>query len=125
MSNLLAQLTEDMKQAMRSKDSVTLNVVRNLKSALKYAEIEKGGDGVLSDLDGIAVVRREIKKMLDSVDGAEKAGRSESADAARAEIAVLERYLPAALSQAELEEMVDAVIAEVGASSMKEMGAVM
>ncbi len=126
MSTLAAQLTEDMKSAMRAKDSVTLNVVRNLKSALKYAAIEKlGAEGELEDTDAIAVVRREVKKMQDSVDGAEKAGRPEAVAAARAEIAVLERYLPAAMSAEELQALVEAVIAETGATSKKEMGAVM
>lgn len=126
MSTLAARLTEDMKTAMRAKDSVTLNVVRNLKSALKYAAIEKlGAEGELDDVDAIAVVRREVKKLQDSVDGAEKAGRPEAVAAARAEIATLEKYLPAAMSAEDLEALVEAVIAETGAASKKEMGAVM
>lgn len=126
MSTLANQLTEDLKTAMRSKDLVTLNVVRNLKSALKYAAIEKlGAEGELDDVEAMAVVRKEVKKLQDSVEGAEKAGRPEAAAAARAEIAVLERYLPAAMSAEEVQALVDAVIAELGASSKKEMGAVM
>ena len=126
MPTLAAQLTEDMKTAMRAKDSVTLNVVRNLKSALKYAAIEKlGAEGELDDVEAIAVVRRELKKLQDSVDGAEKAGRPEAVESARQEIAVLERYLPAAMSAEELQALVEAVIAETGATSKKEMGAVM
>jgi len=126
MSTFATRLTEDMKTAMRAKDTVSLNVVRNLKSAMKYAAIEKlGADGELDDVEAIAVVRREMKKMQDSADGAEKAGRPEAVEAARAEIAVLERYLPTAMSGDELEALVEAVIAEVGATSKKEMGAVM
>ena len=126
MSTFSTQLTEDMKTAMRAKDTVTLNVVRNLKSALKYAAIEKlGAEGELDDAEAIAVVRKEMKKMQDSVEGAEKADRPEAVAAAKAEIAVLERYLPAAMSAEDLEALVDAVIAEVGATSKKEMGAVM
>jgi len=126
MSRIATQLTEDMKTAMRAKDTVTLNVVRNLKSALKYAAIEKhGAEGELDDVDAIAVVRREVKKLQDSVEGAEKAGRPEAVAAAQAEIAVLEKYLPAAMSAADLEALVEAAIAEVGATSKKEMGAVM
>ena len=99
MSTFSTQLTEDMKTAMRAKDTVTLNVVRNLKSALKYAAIEKlGAEGELDDVEAIAVVRKEMKKMQDSVEGAEKADRPEAVAAAKAEIAVLERYLPAAMS---------------------------
>jgi uncharacterized protein len=126
MSTFATRLTEDMKTAMRAKDTVALNVVRNLKSAMKYAAIEKlGAEGELDDVEAIVVVRRELKKMQDSADGAEKAGRPEAVEAARAEIAVLERYLPAAMSAEDLEALVEAVITELGATSKKEMGAVM
>jgi uncharacterized protein YqeY len=126
MSTFAIRLTEDMKTAMRAKDTVALNVVRNLKSAMKYAAIEKlGAEGELDDVEAIVVVRRELKKMQDSADGAEKAGRPEAVEAARAEIAVLERYLPAAMSAEDLDALVEAVITELGATSKKEMGAVM
>ncbi|MBB5033443.1 GatB/YqeY domain-containing protein [Prosthecobacter vanneervenii] len=121
-----AQISEDLKNAMRAKDTVALNVIRNLKSALKYAAIEKlGAEGELGDTDALAVVRKEIKKLQDSVDGAEKAGRPEAVAAARAEIAVLEKYLPAAMSAEDLGKLVEAVIAELGATSKKDMGGVM
>jgi uncharacterized protein YqeY len=121
-----ARLTEDIKNAMKAKDTVALNVVRNLKSAVKYAAIEKlGAEGELSDTDALAVVRKEIKKLQDSVDGAEKAGRPEAVEAARAEIAILEKYLPAAMNPDELAKLVEAVIAELGANSKKDMGGVM
>jgi uncharacterized protein YqeY len=69
--SFIAQISEDLKNAMRAKDTVALNVIRNLKSALKYAAIEKlGADGELGDTDALAVVRKEIKKLQDSVDGA-------------------------------------------------------
>lgn len=126
MSTFTGRLTEDMKTAMKAKDTVTLNVVRNLKSAMKYAAIEKhGADGELDDADAVAVVRRELKKMQDSVEGAEKAGRPEAIEAAKAEISVLERYLPSAMSEAEVQALVEGVIAELGATSKKEMGLVM
>lgn len=121
-----ARLTEDIKNAMKAKDTVSLNVVRNLKSALKYAAIEKlGAEGELNDTDAMAVVRKELKKLQDAVDGATKAGRQDAVDAAKAEIAVLEKYLPAAMSQDELVKLVEAVIAELGATTKKDMGAVM
>ncbi len=120
------RLSEDLKNAMKAKDTLALNVVRNLKSALKYAAIEKlGAEGVLNDADSMAVVRKEIKKLQDAVDGAEKAGRQDAVEAAKAEIAVLEKYLPAAMSQEELAGLVTAVIAELGATTKKDMGAVM
>ncbi|MBL9145041.1 MAG: GatB/YqeY domain-containing protein [Verrucomicrobiaceae bacterium] len=120
------RILADMKTAMMAKDSVTLNVVRNLKSALKYAAIEKlGADGELNEVDTVPVIRKELKKLQDSLDGAVKAGRAEMADQAKAEIAVLEKYLPAAMSNEEVIAIIEAVIAELGATSKKEMGSVM
>jgi len=123
---LAQRILADMKTAMMAKDSVTLNVVRNLKSSLKYAAIEKlGADGELSDADAVPVIRKELKKLQDSLDGAVKADRTELADQARAEIAVLEKYLPAAMGADDVIKLVESVIAELGATSKKEMGAVM
>ncbi len=123
---LSAQIVEDMKTAMKAKDTVALNVVRALKSAIKYAAIEKfGAEGELDDTDAIAVVRKEIKKRQDSVTSYEGAGRQDLADTEKAEIAVLEKYLPAAMSAEELVKLVESVIAELGATSKKDMGGVM
>ncbi len=124
--SLSAQLTEDIKTAMKAKDTVALNTVRSLKSALKYAAIEKhGADGELDDNDAIAVIRREIKKRQDSVTQYEAANRLELAATEKAEIAVLEKYLPASLSAEELEKLVADAIAETGAATKKDMGKVM
>lgn len=126
MSTIATRLTEDMKTAMKAKDTVALNVVRGLKSAIKYAAIEKhGATGELDEPDTLAVVRREIKKRQDSVTQFEQAGRAELADNEKAEIAILEGYLPAAMSQDDLVKLVEAVIAETGATSKKDMGKVM
>lgn len=120
------RILEDMKTAMKAKDTVALNVVRNLKSALKYAAIEKlGAEGELGETDAITVIRKEIKKRQDSVASYEQANRQDLADTEKAEMAVLEKYLPAAMSEADVVAMVEAVIAELGATSKKEMGAVM
>ena len=121
-----AQLTEDIKTARKAKDTVALNVVRGLKSALKYAAIEKlGAEGELGEADALAVVRKEIKKRQDSVASYEQAGRQDLADTEKAEITVLEKYLPAAMSAEEITRLVESVITELGATSKKEMGAVM
>lgn len=123
---LSTQILEDMKTAMRAKDNVALNVIRALKSALKYAALEKAGaEGELDDAESLQVIRREIKKRQDSVASYVQAGREDLAAIERAEIAVLEKYLPAALPASELAAMVEAVIAELGAASKKDMGAVM
>lgn len=126
MSTISARIIEDMKTAMKAKDTVALNVVRNLKSAIKYAAIEKhGAEGELDDAEAVAVVRKEIKKRQDSVASYEQAKRQDLADIEKAEIAVLEKYLPAAMSAEEVTALVEKVIAELGATSKKDMGAVM
>ncbi len=123
---LASQILEDMKTAMKAKDSLALNVIRALKSAIKYAAIEKSGaEGELDDTEAMQVVRREIKKRQDSVASYEQAAREDLAATERAEIAVLEKYLPAALPAEELTALVESVIAELGASGRKDMGAVM
>lgn len=123
---LSAQIVEDMKTAMKAKDTVALNVIRGLKSAIKYAAIEKlGAEGELDDTDSIAVVRKEIKKRQDSIASYEGAGRQDLADVEKAEIAVLEKYLPAAMSADDLVKLVETVIAELGATTKKDMGGVM
>jgi uncharacterized protein YqeY len=120
------RISEDLKTAMKAKDTLALNVIRGLKSAMKYAAIEKlGADGELDDTDGIAVIRREIKKRQDSVASYEAAARADLAETEKAEIAVLEKYLPAAMSDDELVKLVESTIEELGAKSKKDMGAVM
>lgn len=124
--SFIASISEDLKNAMRAKDTVALNVIRNLKSSLKNAAIEKlGADGELNDTDALAVVRKEIKKRQDSVASYEQAKRADLADVEKAEIAVLEKYLPAAMSAEDLVKLVEAVITELGATSKKDMGGVM
>ena len=126
MSTINERIVEDMKTAMKAKDAVALNVVRALKSAVKYAAIEKlGAEGVLGDADVIPVIRKEIKKRQDSVASYESANRQDLADTEKAEIAVLEKYLPAAMSADEIAKLVETVIAELGATSKKDMGGVM
>ena len=115
-----------MKTAMREKNTVALNTVRMLKSAIKNAAIEKGGaNAELTDAEVMAVVRKEVKKRQNSIEQYEAAGRDELADQEKAEIEVLNDYLPEPLSSEEIVSIVEAAIAEVGATSRKEMGQVM
>ena len=117
------QLEADLKAAMKQKDVLKVSVVRMLKSAIKYREIE-----VLKTLDdaGIqAVVGSEIKRRRDSVDQYRQGGREDLASKEEAEIAMLQGYLPAQLSPGELERIVDAAIARAGAQGPKDMGKVM
>lgn len=126
MPTLNEQIMNDLKEAMKQKDQAAMTTLRALKSAIKYAAIEKvGADGELPDIDAIAVVRKQIKQRRDSVDQFTAGGRPDLAASESAEISVLERYLPAALSDAETEALVAAVIAELGASSKQDMGRVM
>ena len=115
-----------MKTAMREKNTVALNTVRMLKSSIKNAAIDKGGaDAELTDAEVMAVVRKEVKKRQDSIEQYQAAGRDELADQEKAEIEVLNGYLPEPLSEEEIASIVEAAIAEVGATSRKEMGQVM
>jgi uncharacterized protein len=123
---LQSQVDNDIKDAMRARDTVRLNALRLLKSAMKNAAIEKGGaEGVLDDSEAIAVIRKQIKQRQDSVEGFEKGGRLELAAGERAEIGVLSAFLPKALSPEEVTALVEEAIAEVGATSRQQMGAVM
>lgn len=126
MSELSQQITEDMKTAMREKNTLALGTIRMLKSAIKNAAIEKGGaDAELSDAEVITVIRREVKKRQDSIEQYTTAGRLELVQQENAEMAVLNGYLPEPLSAEKLEEIITAAIAEVGATSRKDMGQVM
>ena len=120
---LLDRLSQDIKSAMLAKDSEKLATLRLLKSAIGYAQIEKKSEA-FSDSEVIAVVQKEVKKRRDAIDQYEKGGRPELAAKEKAEIAVLETFLPTPLSSDELEAMVKAAIAETGAASKKEMGVV-
>jgi len=124
--SLAIKIDEQIKEAMKAKDAGRLGVLRMLKSALKYAVIEKyGAEGVAKDEDVLAAVRKEIKKRHDSIEAFSKGGREDQATKEKAEMKILEAYLPAAMSEADLEKLVKAVIAELGATDKKAMGAVM
>jgi uncharacterized protein YqeY len=124
--SLQTQVDADIKDAMRARDAAKLGVLRMLKSAVMNAAIEKGGAGTqLDDIEASAVIRKEVKKRQDSIESFEKAGRTELAEKEKAEIEVLNTYLPKALSSAEVETLVREAITESGATSRKEMGAVM
>ncbi len=126
MSTLSQQIATDIKEAMKAKDQTRLPVLRSLKSAIQMATIEKhGANGELDDVEAMAIVRKAIKQRQDSISSFKEAGRDELAATEAAEIEILETYLPAAMSEAEIKTLVAAVIAEVGATSKKEMGLVM
>jgi uncharacterized protein YqeY len=121
---LTDRIAADMKDAMRAKDAARLSTLRMLKSAIEYHKIEKKQEQ-LTDTDVIAVIKKQIKQRQDSIDGFEKGGRADLVEKEKAELAVLKSYLPEELSQAQVEEVVKAVIAEVGATTRADMGKVM
>jgi uncharacterized protein YqeY len=126
MSTFAENVMDDLKIAMKAKDSVALTTLRALKTALTNAAIESGNkDNVIEQADALVIVRKQIKQRNDSIEQFENAGRSELAEKEKAEIVVLEKYLPAAMSSEEVSAIVAAAVAETGASSRADMGKVM
>jgi uncharacterized protein YqeY len=123
---LQQRVDSDLKEAMRAKEATKLGVLRMLKSALKYAAIAKSGaEAELSDPEAIQVIRKQAKQRQDSIESFEKGGRAELAEKEQEELAILNSYLPQAMSPDELAKMVRETIAELGATSKGQMGAVM
>jgi uncharacterized protein YqeY len=120
---LRERLDEDLKSAMRAKDSLRMNTVRALKSAVKYREIELMKP--LDDAGILGVMATEIKRRRDSVEQYRAGNRADLADKEEAEIKILQEFLPQQLTAAEVEAKVVEVIARVGAQGPKDMGAVM
>ena len=117
------ELSGHIKAAMLAKDADRLSVLRMLKSTLGYAAIEKKTD-LLPDAEFITIVQKEIKKRRDSIEQFEKGGRAELAAKEKQEIPHLEAFLPQPLSPEDLEKLVREAIAQAGAASKKDMGAV-
>jgi len=124
--NLSERVDSELKAAMREKNAVKLGVVRMLKSALSYAMIEKSGaQSELSDADAAQVIRKQVRQRQDSIESFEKGGRPELAAKEKEELSILQSYLPQAMSADEISKVVRETIAEAGASSKAQMGAVM
>src|SRR5437870_8270487 len=122
---LQERLDSDLKEAMRARDTTKLGVLRMLKSALKYAAIAKSGaEAELDDAEATQVIRKQVKQRQDSIESFEKGGRLELAEKEKEELAILNQYLPQAMSAEELSKIVDETIVEVGATSKAQMGAV-
>jgi len=127
MAKLLAQINDDLKEAMKGKDAATLSTLRMLIAAARNKEItlREGGEAELTDEQIIEVVSSEIKKRRDSAEAYTSGGRPELAEKETAEIATLQKYLPAQLSDEELEKIVKEVIASGADNFGKVMGQVM
>jgi uncharacterized protein YqeY len=120
---LREQIISDMTASMKAQDAPRTSTLRMVKAAMMNRQIEKGGE--LDDEEMGKLLRSLVKQRRDSVDQYEKGGRQDLADKEKAEIEVIEAYLPQAASREEIEAAVAAAIAETDASSMKDMGRVM
>ncbi|WP_303721910.1 GatB/YqeY domain-containing protein [Malonomonas rubra] len=121
--NLKDQLTNDMKEAMKAKQTERLGTIRQLRSAIKNKEIEIGKE--LDDEEVIGVIGTQVKQRREAAQMYRDNDRLELAAKEEAELEVLQGYLPTQLSEAELREIVSAIIAETGAASIKDLGKVM
>jgi uncharacterized protein YqeY len=121
--SLKEQITEDMKAAMRAKDSGRLATIRLLTAAIKQKEVDERID--VSDEQVLAIIEKMIKQRKDSISQFEAGGRQDLADIEKAELAILSTYMPAALSDAEVQAEVAAAVAAVGATGPQDMGKVM
>ena len=121
--SLKERIVKDMTAAMKYRQAARLSTLRMVKAAMQNREIEKGGE--LTDEELSRVLQSLVKQRRDSVAQYEKAGRAELAEKERAEIAVIEEYLPRAATREEIEQAVAEAIEETGASTLKEMGALM
>jgi uncharacterized protein YqeY len=121
--SLKEQITEDMKAAMRAKDSAKLGTIRLLTAAIKQKEVDERVD--VTDAHVLAIIEKMIKQRKDSISQFEAGGRQDLADAEKAELSILAVYMPAGLSEAEIRAEVQAAVAASGAAGPQDMGKVM
>ncbi len=124
MSTIRERLDADLKDSMRAKTQVRTDVIRGIKSAIKYKEVE-AANKVLDDVSILGVVTSLVKQRRDSIEEFKKANRDDLADKEAAELAILQSYLPAQLSAEQLSAEIAKAITEAQAKSSKDLGAVM
>ena len=117
------QIMEQLKTAMKAKDQTALDTLRGIKSALGYKKVELGRD--LEEDDELQVLQKEANKRKEAALAAEDGGRTELAEREKAQLAIIQKFLPEAMGEAEITERAKAAIAETGASAKKDMGKVM
>ena len=123
--SLQAKIMDEMKAAMKSKDSVALESLRAVKSAILLAKTDAGANDELSEDEEIKILQKLVKQRKDSAAIFTQQGRADLAEPEIAQAAVIEKFLPEALSEEEIEKVVVAVIEQIGAEGMKDMGKVM
>lgn len=123
--NIFDQISEDIKAAMKARNKVRLDTLRNIKKVFLEAKTAPGANDTLEDADALKIIQKLAKQGRETAQTYVANNRQDLADGELAQVAVLEEYLPKALSEAEIEAEVRKIIAETGASSMKDMGRVM
>lgn len=123
--DLFEQVSNDIKEAMKAKDKVRLEALRNIKKVFLEAKTAPGSNDTLADADALKIIMKLVKQGKESGELYKQSGRDDLADAEFAQVAVFEQYLPKMMNDEELEAALKEIIAEVGATSMKEMGKVM
>jgi hypothetical protein len=121
--SLKSRITDDMKAAMRAREAARLSTIRLLLAAIKQREVDERKE--LTDAEIVSVIERMVKQRKDSIAQFEAGKRQDLADAERAEVVILEAYLPQRMSEAEMDAAIDAAIARSGASGPAGMGKVM
>jgi len=121
--SLKAQISEDMKNAMRAKDSVRLGTIRLLQAAIKQREVDERIE--LDDSNVIAVIEKMLKQRRDSIAAYESANRNDLADVEKFEVSVLQTYLPQQLTEDEIKDILEKVVTDTGAAGIKDMSKVM
>ncbi|WP_311439757.1 GatB/YqeY domain-containing protein [Hoylesella buccalis] len=122
---LFEKVNEDIKTAMKERDKVALDTLRNIKKVFLEAKTAPGANDTLEDADALKMIQKLAKQGKESAQTYIDAGRQDLADAELAQVSVIERYLPEQLSEAEIEKIVKTIIDQTGAASMKDMGKVM
>ncbi|NBC85346.1 MAG: GatB/YqeY domain-containing protein [Bacteroidetes bacterium] len=125
--SIMERVTQEMKDAMKARDKVRLRTLRSLRSALMNKTIDKrqGDDAELDDSEQLAVVRKQVKQRKDSIEQFEEAGRDDLVEKEQEELDILKEFMPEPMSDEKLEAAIDAIIDDVGATDMSDMGAVM
>lgn len=123
LMSLKAQITEDMKTAMRAKDMQRLGVIRLLQAAIKQREVDERIE--LDDSNVIAVIEKMLKQRRDSIAAYESASRNDLADVEKFEVSVLQTYLPQQLTEDEIKDILEKVVVDTGAAGIKDMSKVM
>ena len=123
--DLFEKVSEDIKNAMKAKDKVALETLRNVKKCFLEAKTAPGANDTLTDADALKIMQKLVKQGNDSAGVYAGQGRQDLADAELAQVAVIERYLPKQMTAEELENVLKEIIAQVGAAGPKDMGKVM